>query len=289
MAALASWLDARAHGGAWLLRIEDVDAPRCQRAWGEEIVLQLAAHGLHSDEAVLWQSARRAAYEAALGTLAAKGLVYACQCSRKHISQYWLAQGVQKERHGDLPYPGLCRETGLPLHLDAPQLALRLHVGRALQHVGWAETCHWQDRRLGPQHQNITQAVGDFVLRRADACYSYQLAVVADDAAQGISHVVRGEDLLDNTPRQLLLQALLGYPAPQYAHMPLRLAADGQKLSKQNGAQGLAWHSSAVVLAQLQQAALALGLAAAPQPELGQTPAAYLQRLLPLWAAAALV
>lgn len=276
-AALASWLDARAHDGAWLIRIEDVDSARCKTQWGQEQLQQLAAHGLHSDEPVLWQSTRSAAYAAALQQLQAQGLVYACRCSRKKISDYWLAQGVDKARHGDLVYPGFCRGAGLPVEDGA---ALRLDVGKAS-----ANGClHWRDRKLGAQSQNITQTVGDFILRRADGCWAYQLAVVVDDAAQGISHVVRGLDLLDNTPRQILLQNALKLPTPQYLHTPLVLAADGQKLSKQNGAAALGSSSPAQCLANLYAAAQALNLPAA-KPQAGQDFSAYLRSLLPFWAA----
>ncbi len=276
-AALASWLDARAHDGAWLIRIEDVDSARCKAQWGQEQLQQLAAHGLHSDEPVLWQSTRSAAYAVALQQLQAQGLVYACHCSRKKISDYWLAQGVDKARHGDLVYPGFCRGAGLPVEDGA---ALRLDVGKAS-----ANGClHWRDRKLGAQSQNITQTVGDFILRRADGCWAYQLAVVVDDAAQGISHVVRGLDLLDNTPRQILLQNALKLPTPQYLHTPLVLAADGQKLSKQNGAAALGSSSPAQCLANLYAAAQALNLPAA-KPQAGQDFSAYLSSLLPFWAA----
>ena len=276
-AALASWLDARAHDGAWLIRIEDVDSARCKAQWGQEQLQQLAAHGLHSDEPVLWQSTRSAAYAAALQQLQAQGLVYACHCSRKKISDYWLGLGVDKARHGDLVYPGFCRDAGLPVE---DGVALRLDVGKAS-----ANGClHWRDRKLGAQSQNIPQTVGDFILRRADGCWAYQLAVVVDDAAQGISHVVRGLDLLDNTPRQILLQNALGLPTPQYLHTPLVLAADGQKLSKQNGAAALGSSSPAQCLANLYAAAQALNLPAA-KPQAGQDFSAYLRSLLPFWAA----
>ena len=159
-------------------------------------------------------------------------------------------------------------------------MALRLDVGKAS-----ANGCvHWRDRKLGTQSQNITQTVGDFILRRADGCWAYQLAVVVDDAAQGVSHVVRGLDLLDNTPRQILLQNALGLPTPQYLHTPLVLAADGQKLSKQNGAAALGSSSPAQCLANLYAAAQALNLPAA-KPQAGQDFSAYLSSLLPFWAA----
>jgi glutamyl-Q tRNA(Asp) synthetase len=288
--ALASWLDARAHRGAWLIRVEDVDSARCKAAWAQAQLQQLAAHGLLSDEPVLWQSARSAAYTAALAQLQGQGLIYACNCSRKKISDYWQARGVDKARHGDLVYPGFCRDLALPA---GDGIALRLDVGASsLPLLGRARVgadgtnateLSWTDRHLGAQSQNIAAEVGDFVLRRADACFSYQVAVVVDDAAQGISHVVRGQDLLDNTPRQILLQSALNLPTPQYLHTPLVLAADGQKLSKQNGAAALNSSSPAQCLANLQAAALALGLPA-PRFQAHLPVADYLRSLLPLWA-----
>jgi glutamyl-Q tRNA(Asp) synthetase len=231
VAALASWLDARAHGGTWLLRIEDVDTPRCVPGAAETIVAQLQACGLVPDAPPLWQSQRGALYQDALDRLTAAGRVYACGCSRKDIAAFWQARGVQFARHAELPYPGTCRH-GLK---GKPARALRLHCGGDGEDV----TIDWTDRRLGPQQQNVSRAVGDFVLRRADGLWAYQLAVVVDDAAQGVTHVVRGEDLADNTARQIHLQQLLGLPRPIYLHTPLVLAADGQKLSKQNGAVAL--------------------------------------------------
>jgi glutamyl-Q tRNA(Asp) synthetase len=231
VAALASWLDARAHRGRWLLRIEDVDTPRCLPGADRDLITQLAACGLVPDEAPAWQSQRGALYQAALDRLLAAGHVYPCGCSRKDIAAHWAAQGVQFERHVEMPYPGTCRDG---LH-GKPARALRLRCaddGGDL-HIAWT------DRRLGAQRQNVSRAVGDFVLRRADGLWAYQLAVVVDDAAQGITHVVRGEDLADNTARQIHLQNLLGLPRPLYLHTPLVRAADGQKLSKQNGARPL--------------------------------------------------
>lgn len=231
VAALASWLDARAHGGRWLLRVEDVDTPRCVPGVDRDIIAQLAACGLVPDEAPLWQSQRGALYQTALDQLIAAGHVYPCGCSRKDIAAHWAAQGVQFERHAELPYPGTCRDG---LHGKAAR-ALRLRCDNGSGDLLIA----WTDRRLGPQLQNVSRAVGDCVLRRADGLWAYQLAVVVDDAAQGITHVVRGEDLADNTARQIHLQTLLGLPRPLYLHTPLVLAADGQKLSKQNGARAL--------------------------------------------------
>ena len=226
-AALASWLDARAHGGAWLVRIEDVDTPRCVPGADTAILNQLASCGLVPDEAPMWQSARAALYESALARLIEQGAAYPCGCTRSDIAQALAAQDAPRPRHGELVYPGTCRDG---LH-GKPARATRLRTD------GPAIT--WRDRRLGPQSQHVASAVGDFVLRRADGLWAYQLAVVVDDAAQGITHVVRGEDLADNTPRQILLQRALGLTTPSYLHTPLVLGADGEKLSKQNGAQAL--------------------------------------------------
>ena len=281
LAALASWLDARAHGGTWLVRIEDVDAPRCKREWGEQIVQQLAAHGLLADGAVLWQSTRLAAYKAALANLQQRGLLYRCTCSRQQIQEALTAQGWQKERHGELRYPGTCRDLALPAHIEQP-FAWRLHVARAAQSLNLnSAQINWHDGQLGPQTQDVDEAVGDFVLQRADGCTSYQLAVVLDDAAQGVSHVVRGADLLDNTARQILLQQLLGLPRPHYLHTPLVLAADGQKLSKQNGALSLAYHDATAVAQNLRLAAEGLGLP--PAPTALQTPDLLLQHYTQAW------
>ncbi|WP_367065081.1 tRNA glutamyl-Q(34) synthetase GluQRS [Oryzisolibacter sp. LB2S] len=246
VAALASWLDARAAGGRWLVRIEDVDLPRCQSGAAERILAQLAACGLAPDEAPLYQSTRGARYQQALDALVAEHLAYPCACTRRDIEAAQAALGLQHERHVERPYPGTCR-AGLqgraprawrfnatdyqsnlppaPAHQaqDAPLLIVN-------------DGIHWCDRRLGPQSQNVATQVGDFVLRRADGLWAYQLAVVVDDADQGVTHVVRGEDLTDNTARQILLQSALGLATPSYLHTPLVRAADGEKLSKQHGA-----------------------------------------------------
>src|SRR4051812_46115181 len=227
VAALASFLDARAHAGRWLVRIEDVDTPRCVTGADTTILDQLAACGLLADEPPQWQSRRGALYQRALDQLVAQDLAYPCACSRKDIEDALAAQGRPRVRGQEAPYPGTCR-TGL--HGRAPR-AWRLRVP--------AGVVAWIDRRLGPQSQDVEREVGDFVLKRADGLWAYQLAVVVDDADQGITHVVRGMDLADNTPRQLLLQRALGVPTPTYLHTPLVLAPDGEKLSKQNGAQPL--------------------------------------------------
>lgn len=252
VAALASWLDARAHGGRWLVRIEDVDTPRCVPGADQAILQQLAACGLVPDGPVLWQSQRGDAYAAALQSLVNQGWAYPCGCSRKEIES---AQAVA--RHSAAVYPGTCRG-GLN---GKPARAWRLNVLAVQQALGLPAVTHWQDRRLGPQQQNVAEEVGDFVLRRADGLWAYQLAVVVDDAAQGVSHVVRGQDLADNTARQILLQRALGLPTPQYLHTPLVMGANGEKLSKQNGALALDLSDP---LAALGQAAQVLGLPAQP-------------------------
>ena len=238
VAALASWLDARAHAGSWLVRLEDVDTPRCVPGAGEAILAQLATCGLEPDEPVEWQSRRSAAYEAALQRLVARGWAYPCACTRQAIEAAWSARGVPRQRHAALPYPGTCRPEHGGLRGRAPR-AWRLHVGRVIAELGLPVPLAWHDRRLGAQMQDVEAEVGDFVLKRADGLWAYQLAVVVDDAAQGITDVVRGEDLADNTPRQIVLQRALGLPSPRYLHTPLVLGAHGEKLSKQNGAQPL--------------------------------------------------
>jgi glutamyl-Q tRNA(Asp) synthetase len=229
--ALASWLDARAHGGAWLVRIEDVDARRCVAGADRLILGQLAALGLQPDAPPQWQSRRGALYAAALEGLTARGLAYPCACSRQQIMDANAALGRPHAPHAELVYPGTCRPEHGGLQGRAPR-AWRLYLPRCA-------SVAWLDRRLGPQLQDVAAAVGDFVLKRADGLWAYQLAVVVDDAEQSVSHVVRGADLADNTPRQILLQRALGTTTPHYLHTPLVTAADGAKLSKQHGAAAL--------------------------------------------------
>ena len=250
VAALASWLDARAHGGRWLVRIEDVDTPRCVPGTDALILQQLAACGMVADEEPAWQSKRGALYEAALAELLQAGQAYPCACSRKEIDLVLAVRGQLHERNAERVYPGTCRGG---LH-GRPARAWRLRTDGADGGDVWVA---WQDRRLGTQRQNLSAEVGDFVLKRADGLWAYQLAVVVDDAEQGISHIVRGEDLADNTPRQIHLQRALGLPTPSYLHTPLVLAADGQKLSKQNGAEAL---DVADPLAALRSAGQVVGL-----------------------------
>lgn len=267
VAALASWLDARAHSGQWLVRIEDIDTPRCVPRADTLILQQLAACGLRPDAPPLYQSRRSAAYQAALDGLIAAQLAYPCGCTRQDIAQALADAGQPKSRHGELVYPGTCR-CGLQ---GRPARAWRFlaqntqpnrppaPVQKAYSAIDLiaVERVEWRDRRLGLQQQNVAQAVGDFVLQRADGLWAYQLAVVVDDGAQGISDVVRGGDLLDNTARQILLQRALDLPTPRYLHVPLVLGADGEKLSKQNGAQPL---DASKPLVNLHAAAQVLGL-----------------------------
>ncbi|MBI5260020.1 MAG: tRNA glutamyl-Q(34) synthetase GluQRS [Burkholderiales bacterium] len=249
VAALASWLDARAHGGRWLVRIEDVDAPRCLPGADQVILGQLAICGLLPDEEPVLQSTRGALYGAALASLVERGLAYPCGCTRREIEDALVAMGILHERFEERLYPGTCRHG---LH-GKPARATRVRT----ELDGQEAVLAWHDRRLGEQQQNVARSVGDFVLRRADGLWAYQLAVVVDDAAQGVTDVVRGEDLADNTARQIHLQRLLGLPQPRYLHTPLVLGADGHKLSKQNGAQ--AFDASAPLLA-LQAAGRTLAL-----------------------------
>ena len=245
VAALASWLDARAHDGCWLVRIEDVDTPRCLAGAAETILGQLAGFGLVPDATPVWQSHRFALYQRAWETLIAKGRAYPCACSRKDIEAALASQGAIRLRHGELVYPGTCRQ------------GLGGRQPRAWRFLTDAQPLLWNDGRLGAQQQDVQAGVGDFVLQRADGLWAYQLAVVVDDGDQHITHVVRGADLADNTARQILLQRALGLPTPHYLHTPLVLGPDGEKLSKQNGAAPV---STSDPLTILNDAATVLGL-----------------------------
>ncbi|MCG6940108.1 MAG: tRNA glutamyl-Q(34) synthetase GluQRS [Thiohalocapsa sp.] len=219
VAAVGSFADARAGGGAWLVRMEDLDRTRELPGAADAILRTLEAFGLHWDGAVLYQRTRTDAYAAALARLGALGFTYSCGCSRREI-----ALGGRTGPEGPI-YPGTCRG-GLPP--GRPPRSIRLRVGDA--RIGFA------DQVQGPQFQDLAAAVGDFVLRRADGIHAYQLAVVVDDAEQGVTDVVRGADLLLSTPRQILLQRRLGLPQPTYAHLPLAVDAAGRKLSKSHAA-----------------------------------------------------
>ncbi|MES2786851.1 MAG: tRNA glutamyl-Q(34) synthetase GluQRS [Pseudomonadota bacterium] len=245
VAALASWLDARAHGGTWLVRIEDVDTPRCVDGAAETILRQLSDCSLFPDEVPVWQSRRGAIYQRALDQLIADRLAYPCACSRKDVEEALASQGRPHQRHAELVYPGTCRH-GLN---GKPARAWRFRVPAGI--------VQWHDRRLGEQQQDVEREVGDFVLKRADGLWAYQLAVVVDDADQGITHVVRGEDLADNTARQIALRRALRTPQLSYLHTPLVLGTNGEKLSKQNGAAAV---DTSDPLRALNEAAQVLGL-----------------------------
>jgi glutamyl-Q tRNA(Asp) synthetase len=227
VAAMASYLDARAHGGQWLVRIEDVDGDRNVDGADRHILASLQRCGMQWDGEVTWQSQRTALYETALRQLEAAGAVYPCGCSRKEIADSQLSL-TGKQAQANI-YPGACRH-GLAAGKTAR--ALRLKVPQ------WPHcVIGFQDRWAGYVSQDLTDEVGDFVIRRADGFWAYQLAVVVDDGAQGITDIVRGADLLDSTPRQIYLQQLLGLPQPRYLHVPVVVNALGEKLSKQTGAQ----------------------------------------------------
>jgi len=237
--ALGSWLDARAHQGKWLLRIEDLDLPRCVPGADKIIIQQLLNCGLHWDEEIEYQSKRIHFYESALNQLKQEKKAYGCRCTRKQIEDQLLRLGKKKDRHGELVYPGSCRN---------------------LAEV--TEPCAW---RLLVTDPDVESSVGDFVLRRSDRVFTYQLAVVVDDYLQGITHIVRGEDLLDNTARQIHLQQQLNYPQPDYLHLPVVLDDNNEKLSKQTNATAIACNTPGEALEALQAAARHLGL---DEPEL---------------------
>ncbi|QDZ26621.1 tRNA glutamyl-Q(34) synthetase GluQRS [Noviherbaspirillum sp. UKPF54] len=227
VAALASYLDARAHDGQWLVRIEDVDEARTVPGAAEAILQCLGAFGMRWDGEVVWQSRRKALYEAAFARLGSHA--YACGCTRREIADSRI--GIASD--GAAVYPGTCR---LGLAAGKTARAWRLRVP---EHAD--ARVAFEDRWMGTVEQNLASEVGDFVLKRADGFWAYQLAVVVDDADQGVTDVVRGADLLDSTPRQIYLQRLLGVPTPRYLHVPVVTNAQGEKLSKQTGALALDW------------------------------------------------
>ena len=224
VAAVASYADARAANGQWLLRIEDVDATRCSRAAETEILRQLAAYGFVADGEVVRQSERGEIYAAAVKKLSETGHVFACTCSRKML------EAAPRNADGETIYPGTCRN----FFRVTSAHSLRLRVSDDDD-----SRVAFTDRAVGLSAQNVATDVGDFVLRRADGCYPYQLAVVVDDAIQGVTDIVRGEDLLMNTPRQIYLQRLLGFATQTYLHVPLVRNSNGEKLSKQTQAQAI--------------------------------------------------
>ena len=289
VAALASWLDARAAGGQWLVRIENVDTPRCIVDADTGILSQLNALGLVPDAPPTWQSRRGHRYESALDQLRRSGWAYPCTCSRSDIAAALAHAGVPHVAHEERVYPGTCRAPTFAATDGESVIAFKRTPAwrvRTRQATGEDNVIDWHDRLLGDQHQDVTHTVGDFVLKRADGLWAYQLAVVVDDAAQGITDVVRGEDLADNTARQIHLQRVLGLPTPRYLHTPLVYADDGQKLSKQTGARPLALRSDVEAVACLRRAARALGLPAVLHDgsDLCETPARWLAQAVPAWA-----
>lgn len=252
VAALASFLDARVHQGRWLVRIEDIDAARSVPGAAEDILATLAVFGMQPDGEVLWQSRRKSRYEAAFATLG--GQVYPCACSRKEIADSRVALAPD----GAAIYPGTCRAG---LASGRQPRAWRVRVPDAQDP---AALIRFHDRWQGTVKENIAQSAGDFVLRRADGFWAYQIAVVVDDADQGVTHVVRGADLLDSTARQIWLQQRLGLPTPRYLHVPVVANELGEKLSKQTGAMPLDRQRP---LDELLLASRRLGLTLQPAPD----------------------
>jgi len=251
VSALASFLDARAHRGTWLVRIEDVDGPRTVPGAAAEILDTLGRFGMFSAEQPVWQTQREVAYQQAFEQLLTAGFVFPCGCTRREIADS-LAIGnthhTHHARHTTLAYPGTCRDG---LHGKQAR-AWRMRVPD-----GDHAVLSFKDRWQGMQTQDLASEVGDFVLKRADGEWAYQLAVVVDDADAGITHIVRGADLLDSTARQIYLQRCLGVSTPAYLHVPVIVNEQGEKLSKQTGATAL---DTKTPLVELTQAAKHLGL-----------------------------
>ena len=249
--AVASYCDARAHQGKWLVRIEDTDIPRIYPGSEEHILRCIDAFQFEADDAIIFQKDRLDLYDAVIDQLHQNHLVYACQCTRKMLGSNHI-------------YAGTCRDLNLPFE----QQAIRVKVSDR-------EIC-FNDRLQGTHCSNLQQDLGDFVLKRRDGIINYQLAVVVDDYLQGMTHVVRGADLLDNTERQIWLGSILGYPKLEYMHLPLAMNDQGQKLSKQNMAQALDLNRAPELL---QQAIRALH-----QPEVDlDTPAHMLKQAIAQW------
>ena len=287
--ALASWLDAKAHGGRWLLRIEDVDKDRCRRDHALSIIESLRAHGLNHDGPVGWQSRREARYEAALSNLIRDRVVYRCRCSRRQIEEVLKKKNLEDEgrstgeacdqeklendvtnregstgesyahrlgiqvrrdqgfRTRERPYPGTCRAS------------MRIEGDGAWRLIVPDSPIEFSDRLFGHQKSRLVESIGDFVVVRSNGQSSYHLAVVVDDEKDGVTDVVRGDDLLSSTARHIALQQLLAYREIRYCHLPVLRDAQGQKLSKQQGAKALVPQHA---LENLRQAAQHLGLGA---------------------------
>lgn len=231
VAAVGSYLDAKHHHGAWLVRMEDLDTPRCVPGIADDILRTLDAFGMHSDEPVIYQSRRTAAYKEALQRLKDLSAVYPCCCTRREIADSAL-HGIE-----GFVYPGTCRN-GMRSLSPNPSPAggrgePRQPAWRVRTDLTSGSTINFDDALQGCITQHLESEIGDFVVKRADGLFAYQLAVVVDDAAQGITHVVRGADLLNSTPRQIHLQRLLDFPIPHFMHLPVAVNEAGEKLSKQ--------------------------------------------------------
>ena len=216
IAAISSYAQAHKQNGKWLVRIEDVDQPRCDATSSKLILEALETYGMYWDEDIIYQSHRDRLYQTALATLKSKNLSYDCACSRKDINK-------NTEPNHNSIYPGTCKDG---IKNKRPPRSVRMRTTN--------EIINFNDKVQGYNSQNIAKDIGDFVIKRADNLFAYQLAVVVDDEEQNITEVVRGSDMLDSTPRQILLQQSLGYSTPSYMHIPLATAMDGNKLSKQN-------------------------------------------------------
>lgn len=230
VAALASYLDARQRGGLWLVRIEDVDTTRCKIDFEKAILFELERHGLFWDGEVVRQSKRSKFYADALSTLAHQNLLYSCSCTRLSLQH----RGCELNPQGELVYPGFCRPKSA-----AGSRGRVLSSGFAQRFFVEMGDFEFLDEIAGFQFGSVSKDVGDFVVRRADGCFTYHLAVVVDDFLQGITRVVRGADILPLTGRHIVLQRALGFPNPQYAHIPLIFGEDGRKLSKSDSAMAL--------------------------------------------------
>ncbi|HYS42393.1 MAG TPA: tRNA glutamyl-Q(34) synthetase GluQRS, partial [Geobacteraceae bacterium] len=224
--AVGSYCMARRLGGQWLLRIEDLDLPRVIPGIADDMLRSLECLGFQWDGEVVYQSRRLDAYRAALDKLVKQGIAYPCGCSRAEIA---LIASAPHKHDGELVYPGICRD-GIPQ--DKSERAVRVKV--------YDEVISFDDRVMGRYSQALSASCGDFVIQRADGPFAYHLAVVVDDAESGVNQVVRGSDLLSSTPRQIYLQKVLGYPTPDYCHLPLVVNPDGTKLSKRDSAVSLA-------------------------------------------------
>jgi glutamyl-Q tRNA(Asp) synthetase len=265
VAAVASYLDARAHHGRWLIRIEDIDEGRSVVGAAGNILAVLQALGMQSDGEVVWQSRRKHLYQAAFDRLAAHA--YPCGCNRREIVDSRL--GIAPD--GAAIYPGTCRE-GLAPGRSTRSLRLRVPPPGS-------DIITFHDRFAGTVSQQLASESGDFVLKRADGYWAYQLAVVVDDADQGVTDIVRGADLLDSTPRQIYLQRLLGLPTPRYLHLPVLRNAAGEKLSKQTGAPAVQPVGEPAAIDALMDAARILGL----QLERPDSIARFWQAAVPAW------